>query len=110
MWMAAIFCGHLCLCWPPAVNLKLVQTKGHDKLGVGITQESHKVSWYKFSVGGQGPSKHRVGKAEQKDKAEGLEKNHVSKSMSVGSGRNIRDDITSYVREGKAEPEDKTHA
>jgi hypothetical protein len=28
-----------------AANLKLVQTKWHDKLGVGVTQESHKVPW-----------------------------------------------------------------
>jgi hypothetical protein len=60
-----------CLCWssPPTASLKLVRTKGHDKLGVGVTQESHEVPWYELTMGGQGPSKHREGKA---DRDEGL--------------------------------------
>jgi hypothetical protein len=33
-------CLHLHQC--PAADLKLVWTKGHDKLGVGVTEESHK--------------------------------------------------------------------
>jgi hypothetical protein len=45
-----------------------VWTKGHDKLGVGVTQEGRKVpkvSWFEFPMGGQGPSKHREGKADR---------------------------------------------
>jgi hypothetical protein len=57
------------VCWHPA-DLKLVWTKGHDKLGVGVTQESHKVPWYKFPMGGQDPCKHREGKADR-DKGQG---------------------------------------
>jgi hypothetical protein len=48
-----VFCGH------PAADLKLLWTEGHDKLGVGVTQESRKVPRYEFSMRGQGPSKHR---------------------------------------------------
>jgi hypothetical protein len=59
----AVSCRHLCLHQHPVDDLKLVQTKGHDKLGVGVTEESHKVPWYKFSMGSQGPSKPREGKA-----------------------------------------------
>jgi hypothetical protein len=39
---AAVSYRCLCLCWHPEANLKLVWTKGHDKLGVRETQESHK--------------------------------------------------------------------
>jgi hypothetical protein len=35
----------LCLHLHPAANLKLVWTKGHDKLGVGVTEERHEVPW-----------------------------------------------------------------
>jgi hypothetical protein len=66
--MATVFCGLLYLHWHPAADLKLVQTKGHDKLGVGVTEESHKVPWYKFSMGGQGPSKPREGKADRDER------------------------------------------
>jgi hypothetical protein len=67
-WVCPPSCGfvrllHLCRC--PAANLTLVWTKGHDKVGVGIIQESHKKLWYKFSMGDQGPSKHREGKVDR---------------------------------------------
>jgi hypothetical protein len=52
-----------CGAWQPTQNL--VWTKGHDKVGVGIIQESHKKLWYKFSMGDQGPSKHREGKVDR---------------------------------------------
>jgi hypothetical protein len=73
-----------------------VQTKEHDKLGAGVTQESNKVPWYEFPMGGQGPSKHREGKA---DRDEGLGggpgREHVSNSMSAASGQDRRRDLTS---------------
>jgi hypothetical protein len=43
---------------------------GHDKLDVGVTQESHKKVWYKIPMGSQGHSKHREGK-EDRDKERG---------------------------------------
>jgi hypothetical protein len=69
------FVWHFCLSWHPAANSELVWIKGHDKRGVGITQESHKKLWYELPVGGQGHSKHREGKAEER------------KTKAVGPGR-----------------------
>jgi hypothetical protein len=37
----------------------------HDKLGVGITQESHKKLWYEFAMRSQGHSKHQEGKVDR---------------------------------------------
>jgi hypothetical protein len=54
----------LCLLQCPTANLKL-WTKGHDKLIAGVAQESHKVLWYKFPMGGHDPSKHRERKADR---------------------------------------------
>jgi hypothetical protein len=54
-----------CLVWCSAADSELVWTKGNDKLGMGVTQESHKKLWYEFPLGGQGPSKHREGKADR---------------------------------------------
>jgi hypothetical protein len=48
-----------------AVDLELVWTKGHGKLGVGVTQESHTELWYEFPMGSQGHSKHREEKADR---------------------------------------------
>jgi hypothetical protein len=67
---AAVSCDHLCLHQCPAADLKLVQTKRHDKLGVGVTEESHNKLSYEIPMGGQGPSKHREGKADR-DKGQG---------------------------------------
>jgi hypothetical protein len=58
------FMRYFCLHWHTAADLKLMWTKGHDKLDVGVTEDSHKVPWYKFSMGSQGPRKHREGKAD----------------------------------------------
>jgi hypothetical protein len=55
----------LCLCQHPEPDLKLLWTKGHDKLGVRVTKKSHKVPLYEFSMRGQDPSKHREGKADR---------------------------------------------
>jgi hypothetical protein len=49
----------------PSSRFKTGVTKGHDKLGMGVTQESHKVLWHEFPMGGQGPSKHREGKTDR---------------------------------------------
>jgi hypothetical protein len=45
-------------------DLKLLWTEGPDKLGVG-TLYDYKVPWYEFSMGSQGPSKLREGKADR---------------------------------------------
>jgi hypothetical protein len=65
-----------------------VWTKGHDKLGVGVTQESHNKLWYEF------PSKHREGKMDR-DKVVGLGRECISKSMSTISGGERKDNLTS---------------
>jgi hypothetical protein len=53
-----------------------VWTKGHDKVGVGVTEESHKIPWYGFPWEGR----HR------EEKADGDEgKGGGSKSMSTAS-------------------------
>jgi hypothetical protein len=57
-------CLQLCRC--PAASLKLLQTKGHDKLSVGVTEERYKVPWYEFPMGGQGPGKHREREGRQR--------------------------------------------
>jgi hypothetical protein len=46
-----------CLGWHLAADSEVEWTKGHDKLGVGVTQDSNKVLWYRFPMGGQSPSK-----------------------------------------------------
>jgi hypothetical protein len=75
--------------WHPAANSKLVWTKGHDKLGVGVTEESHKKLWYKFPMGGQGHSKHREGQVDRdKEQGSGTGRERVSKSVSTVSGGN----------------------
>jgi hypothetical protein len=57
--------------WHPAANLKLVLTKGHDKLGVGVTEESHNELWYEFPMEGQAPvSTGRGRQTEMKDKGQ----------------------------------------
>jgi hypothetical protein len=40
-------------------------TKGHDKLGMGVTRQSHKKLWYEFPMGGQCPSKYMEEKADR---------------------------------------------
>jgi hypothetical protein len=84
-----IRCLHLH--WCPAVNLKLLQTKGHDKLGVGVSEESHNKLWHKFPMGSQGPVSTRRGRqTEMKDKVAGLGREHVSKIcllLQVGTER-----------------------
>jgi hypothetical protein len=65
---SSVWCPCLGLC--PAANSELVWTKGNDKLGVGVTQECYKKVWYEFPKGGQGPSKHREGKA-HRDEGQG---------------------------------------
>jgi hypothetical protein len=42
---ATVSCRCIHLLRSPATNLKLVWINGHDKLGVRVTQESHKVPW-----------------------------------------------------------------
>jgi hypothetical protein len=47
-------------------------------------------------MGGQGPSKHREGKADRDEgQAAGLERRHVSKSISAAFGGDRRGDLTS---------------
>jgi hypothetical protein len=49
----------LCLHWSLAANLELGWTKGYDKLGEGVTQESQKKLWYEFPTGSQNHNEHR---------------------------------------------------
>jgi hypothetical protein len=72
-----------------------VWTKGHEKLGAGVTQESHKKLQYKFPMGNQGPSKHRGGKVDRDKQAAGPERECVNKSMSAISGKERKEDLTS---------------
>jgi hypothetical protein len=44
----------------------MARTKGHDKLGAEVTQESYKKLWYEFPMECQGPMcKHREGKVDR---------------------------------------------
>jgi hypothetical protein len=50
-----------------AADSELVWTNDHEKLGVGVIEESHNKLWYEFPVGGQGPGKHREGVEDRDD-------------------------------------------
>jgi hypothetical protein len=79
----------------PATNLKLVRTKGRDKLGVGVTKKVKKYHGTSFPWEARVlVSTGRGRQTEMKDKAAGLGREPVSKSMSV-FGRDRRDNLTS---------------
>jgi hypothetical protein len=52
-------------------QLKWCGPKGHDKLDAGIVEESHNKIWYKFTMGGHGPSKPREGMEDRDDLGSG---------------------------------------
>jgi hypothetical protein len=65
-----------------------VWTKGHDKLGAGVIEESRKKLWYEFPMGSQGHSNHREGKVDRDEEQGGRTgSEHVSKSMFTVFGR-----------------------
>jgi hypothetical protein len=94
--MATVFCRHLCLCQCPGAGLKFLWTEGHDKLGVGVTQESHKIHGMSFPWETRVPLSTGKGRqTEMKDKAVRLWRGHVSKSMSTAFSGDKRCVLTS---------------
>jgi hypothetical protein len=74
-WVCSLVCSFLQVPLPPLASssqFKVGADKGHDRLGVGVTQEGHKVPWNEFSMGSQGPNKHREGRQTEINNGEGL--------------------------------------
>jgi hypothetical protein len=76
-----------------------VWTKEHDKVDAGVTEESHNKLWYKFLMGGQGPSKHRE-EVEDRDnlgsseRTEGVSVPKGLERMFTRGGEDRRGDLT----------------